>query len=89
MKIGSNLGVKLGSQIWESNSGVKLGSQIWESNLGVKLGSQIWESNLKDVPNSPISHYFIVHILRKKGKNKTVLVLTRPPSSLVYYGGLN
>ena len=85
----SNSGVKFEIQIRESNSGVKFGSQIWESNLGVKFGSQIWESNLKNVPNSPISHYFIVLILRKKGKNKTVLVLTRPPSSLVHHGSLN
>ena len=38
MKIGSNLGVKFGSQIRESDLGVKFGSQVWGSNLGVKFG---------------------------------------------------
>ena len=91
MKIGSNLGVKFGSQTRESNLGVKFGIQIRESNSGVKFGSQIWESNLGVKFGSQIweSHYFIVLILRKKGKNKTVLVFTRLPSSLVHHGSLN
>ena len=33
------MGVKSGSQIWESYLGAEFGSQIWMSNLGAKFGS--------------------------------------------------